>query len=86
MKRIILILVVVFAVNISFTSCKSEKKEVKKEEVTLEKKETAIKEVYKCPMECEKEKTYEKEGNCPVCKMKLRKKSKEKENHEGSNH
>jgi len=26
---------------------------------------------YRCPMNCEKGKTYEKEGNCPVCGMKL---------------
>jgi hypothetical protein len=26
---------------------------------------------YRCPMNCEKGKTYDKEGNCPVCGMKL---------------
>lgn len=26
---------------------------------------------YRCPMNCEKGKTYEKEGTCPVCGMKL---------------
>ncbi|WP_229664914.1 heavy metal-binding domain-containing protein [Polaribacter pacificus] len=30
-------------------------------------------------MDCEKGKTYENEGNCPVCKMKLRKKVDESE-------
>jgi uncharacterized protein (DUF2225 family) len=30
-------------------------------------------------MKCEKEKTYDKEGKCPVCEMKLRKKDIKKE-------
>jgi transcription initiation factor IIE alpha subunit len=29
--------------------------------------------VYQCPMGCEGEKTYTKEGKCPVCNMKLKK-------------
>jgi protein SCO1/2 len=33
------------------------------------KKETAT---YQCPMKCEAEKVYHKEGNCPVCKMDLK--------------
>ncbi len=28
---------------------------------------------YQCPMDCEKGKTYEKEGQCPVCGMELEK-------------
>jgi Cu2+-exporting ATPase len=27
--------------------------------------------VWKCPMKCEGEKTYNSPGNCPVCNMKL---------------
>jgi protein SCO1 len=27
--------------------------------------------VYQCPMKCEGAKTYDHEGNCPVCNMKL---------------
>jgi len=26
---------------------------------------------YQCPMKCEEEKTYHKNGKCPVCKMQL---------------
>lgn len=26
---------------------------------------------YQCPMKCEGEKTYDKPGRCPVCKMYL---------------
>ncbi len=27
---------------------------------------------YQCPMKCEAEKTYDKPGKCPVCKMNLK--------------
>jgi len=27
---------------------------------------------YQCPMKCEEDKTYDKPGNCPVCKMELK--------------
>ncbi|MBI3135996.1 MAG: hypothetical protein HYZ14_15065 [Bacteroidetes bacterium] len=27
--------------------------------------------IYKCPMECEGEKTYAEPGKCPVCEMDL---------------
>lgn len=30
--------------------------------------------VYQCPMDCEKGKTYDKPGKCPVCEMELVKK------------
>ena len=30
--------------------------------------------VYACPMDCEKGKTYDKAGKCPVCEMDLEKK------------
>lgn len=32
---------------------------------------------YQCPMDCEKGKTYEEPGQCPVCKMDLQKVEKE---------
>ena len=71
MKKIILVLAVIFTVSLVFTSCKSDKKQ------GVEKVK------YQCPMKCEKEKTYDKEGKCPICEMKLRKKV--TENHEGHN-
>lgn len=58
----------------TISSCKTEKKEEKHEKVELSQKE-----VYQCPMDCEKGKTYKKEGKCPVCHMNLRKVSKKKE-------
>ena len=30
---------------------------------------------YSCPMKCEGDKTYDKEGKCPVCKMNLKEKA-----------
>ena len=89
MKKVILGLAIVFSVGVVFTSCKSEKKETKKEQTEkTHTKDVAAKDVYQCPMDCEEGKTYEKEGKCPVCKMKLKKKVKEShdDNHEGHNH
>lgn len=33
--------------------------------------ETKKTKVYQCKMKCEGSKTYDKEGNCPVCNTKL---------------
>ena len=40
MKKVVIILAIVFATNTIFTSCKSDKKEVKKEQEVLEVDET----------------------------------------------
>ncbi len=82
MKRITIIIVLIFAMSFSVTSCKSEKKEVKKEVAT---------EIYQCPMDCEKGKSYTKPGNCPVCKMELKAKKAgetetKSEDHSGHDH
>lgn len=55
-KHVIILLLAI----VSFGSCKeSEKKETEKI-------------AYQCPMKCEGEKIYHKEGSCPICKMDLR--------------
>ena len=41
--------------------------ETKKQQSIKEEKTT----IYQCPMKCEDSKTYNHEGNCPVCNMKL---------------
>ena len=46
------------------------------------KKEIAMADAYKCPMDCEKGKTYEAEGKCPTCKMNLKKVEEKKGDHE----
>ncbi len=61
-------------------SCKQEAKESKP------KTSVEVAQKYKCPMDCEKGKTYEKEGKCPVCKMKLKKVSEETEKDENHDH
>lgn len=33
--------------------------------------------MYQCPMDCEKGKTYDEEGSCPICKMDLKEKIKD---------
>jgi len=80
MKKALLVFTLIFAVGFTVMSCKKEKKEeVEKEMATV---------VYQCPMDCEKGKSYTKEGSCPVCKMELKeKKPGEKSEHkEGDGH
>ncbi|MDX1830346.1 MAG: heavy metal-binding domain-containing protein [Lutibacter sp.] len=78
MKKITIALVAIFSVAVITISCnKAAKKESGKEEVKIEKQEMDNHDemanvVYQCPMDCEHGKTYDKEGNCPVCNMKLR--------------
>ena len=79
MRKYIVAIGLVAFISISI-SCKTEKKEKQQEKVELSQKE-----VYQCPMDCEKGKTYKKEGKCPVCHMNLRKTVKKKE-HDHSNH
>lgn len=67
MRHLILICFAVFSLTI--ISCKGEHKEQEGEH-----KEMAMTDQYQCPMDCEKGKTYDKDGQCPVCKMDLKKK------------
>ena len=79
MKKSILLFAAIFSFVILFTACKENKKEEVKEEVKIESNEGHDHEegeistsVYQCPMDCEKGKTYEAAGTCPVCKMDLK--------------
>ena len=49
-------------------------KEVEEKEAETEMMAAAV---YQCPMDCEKGKTYDKPGQCPVCKMDLKKQESE---------
>lgn len=83
MKKVILMLAVVFAIVL--TSCKNEHKhgsethEHKTEHSEehkskdSEKGDMAMVDKYQCPMDCEKGKTFDKEGKCSVCEMDLKK-------------
>ena len=87
MNKVILSIAVVTMLVV--TGCKTEVKKERESVNTEEKMEMATLEVYQCPMDCEKGKTYEKEGDCPVCKMdlkKIEKQAKEAEDHSGHNH
>ena len=74
MRHLILICFAVFSLTV--ISCKGEQKEQEREH-----KEMAMKDQYQCPMDCEKGKTYDKDGQCPVCKMNLKKKEVKSEAH-----
>lgn len=84
MRKVILSVVIVMA--LVATSCKSEAKKEKEPVKTEVKKEMATKEVYQCPMDCEKGKTYKEAGSCPVCKMDLKKVEKQTEDHSEHKH
>lgn len=87
MKKSIVMFVFAMA-TLSFVSCKDEAKE----ETTVEATEASNDEMhmasYVCPMDCEKGKTYDAAGKCPVCKMDLVESHEghDHENHEGHNH
>ena len=83
MKKSILLVAAIFSIAVMFTSCKETKKEEVKTEShdghDHESEEMASADVYQCPMDCEKGKTYDAEGSCPVCKMDLKVNSSEME-------
>ncbi len=103
MKKTILA-VVFLATSLVMTSCgdapkptnaaETPKTEVAPKATKVEKKEVAVADVYQCPMDCEKGKTYDKAGKCPTCKMDITKVVKEEKTtkehshdaHEGHTH
>lgn len=89
MKKSILLAALCLSLGIMATSCKGEKKEATEdtemhENHAADKADIAMVDAYKCPMDCEKGKTYDEEGKCPVCEMDLKKVEKkgEHEDHE----
>lgn len=74
MKKVTVLLIIVFSVSVLFTACKETKKDVKLENHEAEQKGELAHTEYECPMDCEDGKTYEKKGSCPVCKMDLKEK------------
>ena len=79
MKKLILVVVAIFSIAVMFTSCKDAKKDADKHEMHKHEAGETAHNAYQCPMDCEKGKTYEKDGNCPVCKMDLKENSSEGE-------
>ena len=85
MKKSILILAFAIA-TLNTVSCdKKEKTETTTgHEGHNHKEGEAHKLAYECPMDCEKGKTYDKKGTCPVCKMDLI--EAKADNHDGHDH
>ncbi|MFY0603866.1 MAG: hypothetical protein JXQ93_07935 [Flavobacteriaceae bacterium] len=82
MKKYIVAFSFIIWMSFFVGACKAEKKEAVQEKVELSQKE-----MYHCPMDCEKGKKYKKEGKCPVCHMNLTKVPEKKEhNHSEKNH
>ena len=89
MKKITIVVALIFSFGIMFTSCNETKKEVKEEATEqVQEVEKATEEAkaedaehnhsddmatYQCPMKCEGDKTYAEAGTCPTCKMDLKK-------------
>lgn len=81
MKKVVIIL----AMIASLTACNKTKTAEANTEATTTEATTESHEhkdgeahdekvAYVCPMDCEKGKTYDKPGKCPVCEMDLKKK------------
>ena len=65
--RIVALLIIVF----SYGACKNDASNKSAADTTLASTADEHKHSYRCPMNCEKGKTYDKEGKCPVCGMEL---------------
>lgn len=96
MKKLTFLLVGLFSIAIMVSACKDSKKQEEKSEMheheheSHEGAEITGNAVFQCPMDCEKGKTYEEKGNCPVCKMDLKSKEglqdEDDESHDASDH
>jgi len=69
MKKLFFVFSTVIVTTLFAVSCNDNSATAK--ETASEADSAAHKHSYRCPMNCEKGKTYDKEGNCPVCGMKL---------------
>lgn len=56
MKKLFIACLILVSSATAITSCKSGE----------------TKTAYQCPMKCEGDKTYDKPGECPLCKMELK--------------
>lgn len=84
MKTKVFFILLALAITFGITSCgNSEPKKETKQSVHEHKEDGTHKHVYQCPMNCEKGKTYDKPGKCPVCNGELKEKH---EHHKGDGH
>lgn len=70
MKTNIKVLILLAGILPIMIACNNDKNSSGKEDSTTAAKDDH-KHAYRCPMNCENGKTYEKEGKCPVCGMQL---------------
>jgi hypothetical protein len=75
MKKLVVFTLLMCCMSIVVLSCKESKEKNTESGSSLaaEKADLAMNDIYQCPMDCEKGKTYDEEGTCPVCKMDLKK-------------
>ena len=100
-KALIPFLAVLFFIgssSIILTSCGDHSHEAKSHESGVNDRdmhnneggEEHVAQIYQCPMQCEGDKTYDKPGKCPECKMDLEEIQKaeahEHHDHEGHDH
>ncbi len=72
MKQSIIMLCI--SALVAVTACNNSEPAAKATDTTTDSTGNTEKAVYQCPMDCEKGKTYDKPGKCPVCEMDLEKK------------
>ena len=72
-KEIALIIALIVFVLSGCGSNNHQTETIKTDSVYVITDSTKTGDVYQCPMKCEDEKTYNKPGNCPECKMELEK-------------
>lgn len=89
MKKSILTLGLLLSFTLVFTSCKEGKHESEHHNGTemhesdaANDADMAMNFAYQCPMDCEEGKTYDEEGECPKCKMALKKVEKDGDQHD----
>ena len=73
MKKLVVICCIAFSFAIASTGCNSPKEGDKHEHADGHEADhdEDHAHTYACPMQCEGDKTYEKPGSCPDCKMEL---------------
>ena len=88
MKKLLYFTMLLICTSIVVVSCKHKENHEHETEAETslgaEKADLAMNAEYQCPMDCEEGKTYDKEGQCPKCKMDLKKMDKDKESHDKS--
>lgn len=58
--------------SLSFTACGGGEEQTKKEEEKKEEKKSEELTGFMCPMQCEGDKTYDEQRDCPECGMELK--------------